>query len=119
MRVAAVMTYGVRCRKPGTGEILFDSSAESTLLYIEERVIAGSALGSGLTYDYPAFAGFKLCAFMVSPYQNGDIDGHQVMSCRVSYVSGVPRVTVFVDRTGSGIPVNDGLLMVFSTGAPQ
>lgn len=109
--------FGVRIRD-AAGNVTFDSTVDQVLSFIEEHYIPGSGFAN-LYYTYPAFAGKKIAAFMVSPYQNGDIDGYQVQSCRVSYPSGVPRVDVFTDRPQTAVPVCDGYLTVFSTGAPQ
>lgn len=111
--------YGVRVRD-ATGAITFDSSAENVLFPIDEKVIAGTTVGTGLVYSYPAHTGNKIVAMLTSPYQTGDIDGCAVQSCRVSYSSsGVPVVTVFVENANTAYPVADGYLVVFSTGGNQ
>jgi phosphoribosylcarboxyaminoimidazole (NCAIR) mutase len=114
-------SYGVLCRDLQTREVLYDSRAESTMFWIAEEAIAGPSVGTGagLTFSYPAYAGKKIVANLVSPYQSGDVDGWAVLSCRVSYPSGVPTVQVFVDNATAGLPVCDGYLVVYFTGAAQ
>ncbi|MFZ6686578.1 hypothetical protein ACO0K0_02385 [Undibacterium sp. SXout11W] len=97
----------------------FDSSLEFTQFILDEQVITGNSLGTGVVFQYPGYTGLKISASLVSPYQNGAIDGWAVLSCRVSYLNGIPRVTVFVDNVKAGLPVCDGLLLVFATGASQ
>lgn len=114
-------SHGALCRDLQTQEVLFDSRAESTLFWIAEAAIAGVSVGTGAgrTFSYPAYAGKKIVANLVSPYQTGDVDGWAVLSCRVSYPAGVPTVQVFVDNATAGIPVCDGYLVVYFTGAAQ
>ena len=114
-------SYGALCRDLQTQEVLYDSRAESTLFWIAEEAIAGASvgIGAGRTFSYPANAGKKIVANLVSPYQSGDVDGWAVLSCRVSYPSGVPTVQVFVDNATAGLPVCDGYLVVYFTGAAQ
>ena len=113
--------YGVISRDLQTREVLYDSRAENTLFWIAEESIPGASVGTGLgrTFSYPAYAGKKIVANLVSPYQSGDVDGWAVLSCRVSYPSGVPTVQVFVDNATAGLPVCDGYLVVYFTGAAQ
>lgn len=112
------MSYGIQTFT-AAGVTTFDSSLEFTQLVIDERVVAGSSVGASLTFQYPDYAGRKISANLVSPYQTGGIDGWAVLSCRVNYGGGIPRVTVFVDNSTTGLPVCDGLLQVFATGAQQ
>lgn len=97
----------------------FDSSLEFTQLSIEEIEIVGSSVVDGKTFQYPDYAGRKISANLTSPFRNGSTDGWAVLSCKVSYGGGIPRVTVFVDNSTAGLPVCDGLLQVFATGAQQ
>jgi hypothetical protein len=115
------MTYGVRTWDGSTGELTFDSPSELVLFAIEERVVTGSSVGrgAGITFSYPAYTGKKINAFMQSPYDTGDLDGWCVLSCRISYPSGVPTVTVFVDNSTSSLPICSGYLVVTYTGAAQ
>lgn len=113
------MSYGILCRDLETKQVMFDSRLEVTMFYIGEQQITGSTVGTGLTYSYPAFTGKKIMANMTSPYQNGSVDGWSVLSCRVSYPGGVPTVSVFVDNALSSLPVSDGHLLVYATGADQ
>ncbi|MGX9781935.1 hypothetical protein [Janthinobacterium lividum] len=114
-------SHGVISRDLQTREVLYDSRVENTLFWIAEEAIAGSSVGtgSGRTFSYPAYAGKKLIANLVSPYQTGDVDSWAVLSCRVSYPSGIPTVQVFVDNATGGVPVCDGYLMIYFTGASQ
>lgn len=91
------------------------------MFYIAEEVVSGGSVStsSGREFAYPAFAGKKIVAQMMSPYQNGDVDGWAVLSCRVSYVAGIPTVRVFVDKIETGLPICDGYLLVYATGADQ
>lgn len=111
------MSFGVQTLNP-YGQEEFNSTAEHTLFLIDEQVIAGSSVGtSGKFFLYPSYAGLQISADLVSPYQNGDINGWAVLSCRVSYSSAkVPQVLVFVDNTEAGLPVCDGFLKVHITG---
>lgn len=110
------MSYGVQTFTAAS-VATFDSSLEFTQLAIDERVVLGGSVGNGVTFQYPDYAGKKISACMASPYQNGSTDGWAVLSCRVTYSSGVPWVSIFVDNTAAGLPVCDGLLQVFLTGA--
>lgn len=113
------MSYGLIVKLP-SGEVLYDSSAEYTLMFVDERVIAGSSVGSGISFNYPALTGKKIAAFLQSPFNTGDIFGSLIQSCRISYPSGVPTVSVFFDQVAySGAVRADGLLQVFNTGAAQ
>lgn len=112
------MTFGLQAFT-ASSVLTFDSSAEYTLFLIDERSISGNSVGTGLTITYPSYAGHKIVANLTSPYQNGSIDGYAVLSCRISYNSGVPQVTVFIDNNNNGIPVCDGYLLVFDSGAAQ
>lgn len=112
------MSFGVQAFTE-SGVATFDSSLEFTQFIIDERVVAGGSVGTGVTYQYPDYTGQKISASLVSPYQNGSIDGWAVLSCRVDYGSGIPRVSVFVDNATAGLSVCDGLLLVFLTGALQ
>lgn len=109
------MRYGLATYKPD-GTPIFNSDTDHTLFVIDERVIAGSSVGNGLSISYAEFTGFKIIATMYSPYQVGDIDGWAVPSCRVVYVSGVPTVQIFVDNSTAGLPVCNALLIVNYTG---
>lgn len=111
------MSWGVRVRA-ADGTVTFDSTVEQVLFPIDERTIAGSSVGGGLTYSYPDYTGKKVVAMLTSPYQNGEVAGWAVLSCRVTYPGGVPTVTVFVDNATSGLPRCDGYLVVSFTGAP-
>lgn len=115
------MSYGILCRDPATGAVTYDTRLESTLFLIGEQAIPGSSVGTGtgLTFTYPAYAGKKIVANLTSPYQTGDVDGWAVLSCRVSYPSGIPAIQVFVDNATNGLPVCDGLMLVYFTGAAQ
>ncbi len=113
------MSYGVQTFTAAS-VATFDSSAEFTQLIIDELVVPGGTVGAGITFQYPDYAGRKISASLISPYQptqNGGINGWAVLSCRVNYGGGIPRVTVFVDNTAAGLPVCDGLLQVLLTGA--
>lgn len=118
------MSYGARFWDPG-GALTFDTTAEHTLFFVDERFIAGSTVGSGISFSYPAFAGKKVAAFMQCPYGTGDVDGWLIQSCRVSYPGGIPTVSVFFDNPGAtnvdGTAYNaaDGYLIVMWTGATQ
>lgn len=111
------------------GVVTFNSLTALVLFQIDDRDIAGSSLTAGtagLTFTYPAYTGFKISAFMQSPYNNGEEQGMGVQSCRVTYPSGVPTVQVFVPYNAidhinppAGYPVADGHLAVFYTGASQ
>lgn len=113
--------HGVISRDLQTREVLYDSRAENTLFWIAEEAIAGASvgIGAGRTFSYPAYSGSKMVANLVSPYQVGDVDGWAVLSCRVSYPSGIPTVQVFVDNATAGLLVCDGYLMIYFTGAAQ
>lgn len=112
-------SHGVISRDLQTREVLYDSREENTLFWIVEEAIAGAGVGTGAgrTFSYPAYAGKKIVANLVSPYQTGDVDGWAVLSCRVSYPSGIPTVQVFVDNATAGLPVCDGYMMIYFTGA--
>ena len=114
-------SHGVISRDLQSREVLYDSRAENTLFWIAEEAIAGGSVGTGAgrTFSYHSFAGKKLVANLVSPYQTGDVDGWAVLSCRISYPSGIPTVQVFVDNATAGLPVCDGYLTVYFTGAAQ
>lgn len=111
------MAYGLQCWTRA-GELIFDSSAEHVLFFIEERQVLPADVGGGLTFTYPSHTGRKIAAFLTSPYQTGDLDAWSVQSCRVTYPGGVPTVTVFFDNVGHPNKC-DGLLMVFGTGSSQ
>lgn len=89
------------------------------MFYIDEKLVTGASVGNGLDFSYPAFAGKKIIATMMSPYQNGSVEKWAVLSCRVSYLNGVPTVRVFVDNGENGLPVCDGYLLVYATGVDQ
>jgi len=112
------VTFGLRTWS-ATGELLFDSQAENTLFFIEERTIVASTVGSGLNFDYSAYTGKKIAAFLTPGYPTGDFYNYAVLSCRVSYPSGVPRVTVSFANDGMPGDQTDGYLLVFFTGANQ
>ena len=109
------MSYGLTTYNTG-GILTFDSTAEFTLFLIDERSVPASSVGAGISFTYPAYAGKKIVANMVSPYGGGTIDGMAVLSCRVSYVGTTPKVDIFVDNSDSTLPRCDGYLLVFSTG---
>lgn len=115
------MSMGIICRDPATGAVTYDSRQENTLFLIAEQAIAGSSVGTGagLTLTYPAYTGKKIVANMISPYQTGEIDGWAVLSCRVTYPGGVPTVRVFVDNAATALPLCDGMLLIYYTGASQ
>lgn len=113
------MAVGILCRDLDTGQVTYDSRQESTMFYIGEHYVTGASVGPGLTFTYPAYQGKKIIATMASPYQTGSLDKWAVLSCRVSYPGGLPTIRVFVDNEASGLPVCDGNLMVYSTGANQ
>lgn len=113
------MTQGILCRDLETGAVTFDSRQEVTMFHIGEQQVAGASVGAGRDFSYSGFIGKKIVATMTSPYQNGSVDGWAVLSCRVSYPGGVPTVRVFVDNALSSLPVCDGYLLVYATGADQ
>lgn len=113
------MSYGLLCRDPETGAVTYDSRQETTMFYIDEKLVPGASVGHGLEFSYPGFSGKKIVATMMSPYQNGSVEKWAVLSCRVSYSNGIPVVQVFVDNSDNGLPVCDGYLLVYATGADQ
>lgn len=113
------MSQGILCRDLETGAVTFDSRQEVTMFYIGEQHVLGPSVGSGISFNYPAFTGKKIMATMSSPYQTGSVDAWAVLSCRISYTGGVPTVRVFVDNELGGLPVCDGYLLVYATGADQ
>ena len=115
------MSYGILCRDLATGAVTYDTRLESTLFWIAGQAITGASVGTGagLTFSYPAYTGKKIIANLTSPYQTGDLQGWAVLSARVSYPGGVPTVQVFVDNATAGLPVCDGYLLVYFTGAAQ
>jgi len=112
------MAHGVRVRN-ADGKITFDSSTDNVLFPFDERVVPGSIVRSNPSYTYPAQTGKQIVAFLISPYQTGDIDGCIVQSCSVTYANGVPSVNVFVDNLSTTLPVADGYLIVCATGNNQ
>lgn len=115
------MSYGVLCRDLETKEVIYDSRKENTLFWVAEEGIQGANVGTGagITFRYPAFAGKKLVVNLTSPYNYGELEGWAVLSCRISYPGGIPTVQVFVDNALAGIPVADGFMLVYYTGASQ
>lgn len=109
------MSYGLKVRN-AAGVVIFDSTSEKVLRFITEQYISGVGF-STMTNSYPVYTGYKIVAMLTSPFQTGDIDGCSVLSCRVSYPSGVPTVSVFVDNTRGDLPIADGYLIIFATGA--
>ncbi len=113
MKVAAFRSFD-----PSTGAERFNTYTDHTLFNVDQRQIDGAAvgLGNGIHIDYPEHAGRRVYVTLVSPFQVGDIDGWAVLSCRLEYVSGVPRVRIFVDNNTQAIPICDGQLTVCWTG---
>ncbi|MGJ9420476.1 hypothetical protein ACHAC9_22370 [Massilia sp. CMS3.1] len=105
-------------RDVATGAVTFDSTVEHVLAVHWDGIIYGGNVGTGagVTYSFPELAGKRVQAFMYSPYNNGEVDGWSVLSCRVSYPNGIPTVAVFGDESRPGIPVCDGMLSVIKTG---
>lgn len=122
-------SYGILC-KDLSGAITYDSRRESTLFWLAQEVVLRGQNVSR-TFSYPAYAGKKISASLISPYQTPGLpaggdpsdgygldDGGGVLSCRVSYPSGIPTVTVFSDNEDDRLPMaSNGLLSVFYTGA--
>lgn len=113
------MSYGILCRELQSGEVIYDTREENTLFLIDEQVVVGSSVGSGRLFTYPAYTGKKIVANMVSPYDIGEVDGWAVISCIVTYPSGIPTVRVFLDNYLASLPVCNGYLQVYYTGANQ
>ncbi len=112
-------TYGARFWD-ASGNLTFDSTADNVLLYADERAISGATVGTGnMVIDYPALTGQKISAFLQSPYGDTDLAGRVVLSCRVSYPSGVPRVTIFAEGNNGAYLNADGYLLVMWTGSAQ
>lgn len=105
----------VMCWFPN-GELNYDSSAVDTLFFVEERVISGANGFSSVTFTYPAYTGQRLVPFLVSPFQNGDVEGYIILSCEITYSNGVPTVRVYVEYPSSSLPRADGLLTVMYSG---
>lgn len=117
---------GLRVRDAQTQQVTFDSTVDLTLFPKTEEFISGNSQvgnGAGITRSYPQFAGRQIMAFLTSPYGTyGSVRGFAVLSCRISYPSGIPTVAIFVDNaysstTGAPQPINDGYLVVMLTGA--
>lgn len=109
------MSYGLKIRN-AAGAVTFDSTSEKVLRFITEQYISGAGF-TEFTNSYPAYTGNKIVPILTSPFQTGDIDGCSVLSCRVTYPGGVPTVRVFVDNTNADLPICDGYLIIFATGA--
>lgn len=114
------MSSGVQCFD-ASGNLIFDSTTANILFLIDERVIASSSVGNGLTYTYPAYAGKKINAFLQITSGEFNIYGGGLMvpSCRVTYSNGTPVVTVFFDNPSSSMPKANAYLSVYYSGAPQ
>lgn len=115
------MAYGLKAWDE-SGGLTFDSSAEHTLFYVDEQNITGAsvnAAGGSRTFDYPALAGKKISALLQCPYGDLGDSASIVLSCRVSYPAGVPRVVVFAEGNSDGYTNADAYLIVMWTGAAQ
>jgi len=102
----------------GNGNLEFDSTTDLTMFPIYSQAIQGVNVNrsSGLTINFPQWAGREIAAFMQSPYNWGSTDGWCVLSIRISYPNGVPTVLIFLDNANNNYSICDGWLTVMLTG---
>jgi hypothetical protein len=98
---------------------MFDSWVDDVLFFSQEiTLVAASYSNRQYVVTYPQYAGKKLAAFfMLCNYTT--LDAMLIPSCRVTYPSGVPTVTVFMDSTRTDMSIAPGILTVMYSGALQ
>jgi hypothetical protein len=101
-------------------EVLFDSWNDDVLFHVGEQLVqSGHYTNRQAVFTYPALAGRKIMAYLDTPYGGGSLDAWLIPSCRVSYSSGIPVVTVAIDNTRTDLPIADAMLTVMLSGVSQ